>query len=98
MNEEKQEQEQEKQEKQEQEQEQEQEQSFNLKEEFDKMQNAFDEKLSKIKSDYEKTIREQQDIINQLLVKPGEEPAKEPDLIDIKITEINSKRDKQNKI
>ena len=95
MNEEKQEQEQE-QEKQEQE--QEQEQSFNLKEEFEKMQNAFDEKLSKIKSDYEKTIREQQDIINQLLVKPGEEPAKEPDLIDIKITEINSKRDKQNKI
>ena len=82
----------------EQEQEQEQEQSFNLKEEFQKMQNAFDEKLSKIKSDYEKTIREQQDIINQLLVKPGEEPAKEPDLIDIKITEINSKRDKQNKI
>ena len=95
MNEEKQEQEQEKQE---QEQEQEQEQSFNLKEEFEKMQNAFDEKLSKIKSDYEKTIRDQQDIINQLLVKPGEEPAKEPDLIDIKITEINSKRDKQNKI
>ena len=93
MNEEKQEQEQEKQE-----QEQEQEQSFNLKEEFEKMQNAFDEKLSKIKSDYEKTIRDQQDIINQLLVKPGEEPAKEPDLIDIKITEINSKRDKQNKI
>ena len=91
MNEEKQEQEQEKQE-------QEQEQSFNLKEEFEKMQNAFDEKLSKIKSDYEKTIRDQQDIINQLLVKPGEEPAKEPDLIDIKITEINSKRDKQNKI
>lgn len=81
-----------------QEQEQEQEQSFNLKEEFEKMQNAFDEKLLKIKSDYEKTIREQQDIINQLLVKPGEEPAKEPDLIDIKITEINSKRDKQNKI
>ena len=81
-----------------QEQEQEQEQSFNLKEEFEKMQNAFDEKLSKIKSDYEKTIREQQDIINQLLVKPGNEPAKEPDLIDIKITEINSKRDKQNKI
>ena len=79
-------------------QEQEQEQSFNLKEEFEKMQNAFDEKLSKIKSDYEKTIRDQQDIINQLLVKPGEEPAKEPDLIDIKITEINSKRDKQNKI
>ena len=83
---------------QEQEQKQEQEQSFNLKEEFEKMQNAFDEKLSKIKSDYEKTIRDQQDIINQLLVKPGEEPAKEPDLIDIKITEINSKRDKQNKI
>ena len=83
---------------QEQEQKQEQEQSFNLKEEFEKMQNAFDEKLLKIKSDYEKTIREQQDIINQLLVKPGEEPAKEPDLIDIKITEINSKRDKQNKI
>ena len=83
---------------QEQEQKQEQEQSFNLKEEFEKMQNAFDEKLSKIKSDYEKTIRDQQDIINQLLVKPGDEPAKEPDLIDIKITEINSKRDKQNKI
>ena len=83
---------------QEQEQKQEQEQSFNLKEEFEKMQNAFDEKLSKIKSDYEKTIRDQQDIINQLLVKPGEEPAKEPDLIDIKSTEINSKRDKQNKI
>ena len=85
-------------EKQEQEQEQEQEQSFNLKEEFEKMQNAFDEKLSKIKSDYEKTIRDKKDIINQLLVKTGNEPAKEPDLIDIKITEINSKRDKQNKI
>ena len=90
--------EQEQKQEQEQEQKQEQEQSFNLKEEFEKMQNAFDEKLSKIKSDYEKTIRDQQDIINQLLVKPGEEPAKEPDLIDIKITEINSKRDKQNKI
>lgn len=71
---------------------------FDYKVEFDKLQSAFDEKLNKIKNDYEKTISEQQNIITQLLTKDGAVPANEPDLIDIKIAELNELRDKQNKI